>query len=70
MSRPPAPCSACARFVPTEAGTGQCTGYEKPRQADDTNEACPLFKRAKDEAQHRAWAEKQETISRASASQR
>jgi hypothetical protein len=38
MNREPAPCSTCARFR-----KDRCEGYEKPRRADDTNEACPLF---------------------------
>ena len=46
-----------------------CTGYEKLRRHDDTNEACPLWREATDKAQRRVWAEQQhnETISRASA---
>lgn len=48
MNRQPAPCSACARFRPGETD-GTCTGYEKPRRADDTNEACPLWSERKAE---------------------
>jgi hypothetical protein len=40
--RQPEPCSACARFRPGETD-GTCTGYDKLRRHDDTNEACVLF---------------------------
>jgi len=60
MSRAPAPCSACARF-----DKDRCTGYEKPRQADDTNEACPLWIEKNSTAGQRI--RRNETISRASA---
>ena len=74
MNRPPSPCVLCSRFhrqADAQPVHGMCTGYERMRRHDDTNEACVLFNRAKDEAQRRAWAEQQaapnETISRASA---
>jgi hypothetical protein len=38
MNREPALCSTCTRFR-----DDRCDGYEKPRRAEDTNEACPLF---------------------------
>lgn len=65
MNREPKPCRACARFIPDaqlrkdEDGPGYCEGYEKLRRHDETNEACVLFNRAKDEAKRRAWAEQQ-----------
>jgi hypothetical protein len=37
-----------------------CTGYDKLRRRDDTNEACPLWREATDKAQRRAWAEQQQ----------
>lgn len=71
MNRPPSPCYLCSRFHRQDdapAGYGMCTGYDKLRRHDDSNEACPLFNRAKDEVQRKRWAEQQdETISRASA---
>jgi hypothetical protein len=63
MSRDSLPCYLCTRFhrqddVP--AGHGMCSGYERIRRHDGTNEACPLWNRAKDEAQRKRWAEQQE----------
>jgi hypothetical protein len=37
-----APCDTCTRFR-----DDFCHGYEKPRKADDTNAACPLFNERK-----------------------
>jgi hypothetical protein len=63
MNRSPIPCHLCQRFTVTgrnaPQGHGYCDGYETFRRHDDTNEACPLFSRAKDEAKRRAWAERQ-----------
>lgn len=71
MNRSPVPCVQCTRFhrkPEAPPAHGYCEGYERFRRHDDTNEACPLFKQAKDEAQRRAWAEQQhETTPRASA---
>ena len=71
MNRQPVSCVLCARFhrqADAPPGHGMCTGYERMRRHDDTNEACPLWSRAKEEAQRKRWAEQQdETISRASA---
>lgn len=72
MNRAPTPCPMCTRFTVTgrnaPKGHGYCDGFEKFRRHDDTNEACVLFKPARDEARRMAWAEQQqETISRASA---
>jgi hypothetical protein len=46
MNRPPSPCVLCSRFHRQDdapAGYGMCSGYDKLRRHDDTNEACPLF---------------------------
>lgn len=63
MNRPPSPCVLCQRFHRQDdapPGHGYCNGYERMRRHDDTNEACPLFNRAKDEAKRKRWAEQQE----------
>ena len=65
MNRPPSPCVLCQRFhrqddVP--AGHGMCTGYERIRRHDDTNETCPLWREATDKAQRRAWTEQQKEM--------
>ena len=63
MNRDPLPCVLCQRFHrQTEAppGHGYCEGYERMRRHDDTNEACPLWNRARDEAARRKWADRQE----------
>lgn len=62
MNRSPVPCALCARFAvkrSTPPGHGHCDGWEKLRRHDDTNEACPLWNRAKDEQRRRTWAEQQ-----------
>lgn len=41
MTREHPPCGACAKFVPAKAGTGDCTGFDRPAQADDA--PCVLF---------------------------
>ncbi len=41
MNREPQPCSACSKFVPAQAGSGHCTGFDRPAQADDSH--CVLF---------------------------
>lgn len=44
-------CPLCQRFTVTgrnaPQGHGYCDGYETFRRHDDTNEACPLWNRAK-----------------------
>jgi hypothetical protein len=60
--RPSQPCVLCTRFhrhAKAQPGHGYCEGYEKFRRHDDTNAACVLFNRAKDEQRRRAWAEQQ-----------
>jgi hypothetical protein len=62
MQRDPLPCVLCSRFHRRDdapPGQGYCEGYERMRRHDDTNEACPLLSRAKDEAARRKWAERQ-----------
>jgi hypothetical protein len=62
MSRPPSPCYLCSRFScyrDEPPPHGYCEGYEKIRRHDDTNEGCPLWNLAKDEAQRKRWAEQQ-----------
>jgi hypothetical protein len=62
MNRPPSPCVLCQRFHRRDdapPGHGYCDGYERMRRHDDSNEACPLWNRAKDEAARRKWAERQ-----------
>lgn len=41
MNRDHPPCGACAKFVPAKPGTGDCTGFDRPAQADDA--PCVLF---------------------------
>ncbi len=41
MNREPQPCSACSKFVPAKAGSGHCTGFDRPAQEDDA--PCVLF---------------------------
>jgi hypothetical protein len=55
--RDPLPCALCQRF---DTSRSYCEGYERMRRHDDTNEACPLWNRARDEAARRKWAERQE----------
>jgi len=57
MNRPPSPCVLCSRF---DTSRSYCEGYERMRRHDDTNEACVLWNRARDEAARRKWAERQE----------
>jgi hypothetical protein len=60
--RPPEHCVLCDCFrirKSTPPGHGQCTGYDKLRRHDDTNEACPLWKEAANRQERRAWAEQQ-----------
>ena len=62
MNRAPVPCVLCTRFhrhADAPLGQGYCEGRETFRRHDDTNEACPLFNRARNEAERRAWAEQQ-----------
>jgi len=62
MNRDPLPCVLCQRFrrqADAPPGHGYCDGYERMRRHDDSNEACPLWIRAKDEATRRKWAERQ-----------
>jgi hypothetical protein len=56
MNRDTEPCYLCRRF---DTSRSYCEGYERMRRHDDTNEACPLWIRAKDEAARRKWAERQ-----------
>jgi len=61
--RPISPCYLCRRFRRRDdapPGHGYCDGYERMQRYDDTNEACPLWNRARDEAARRKWAERQE----------
>ena len=63
MNRLPSTCVLCSRFHRRDdapPGHGYCEGYERMRRHDDTNEACPLWNRARDEAARRKWAERQE----------
>lgn len=63
MNRPPSPCVLCSRFHRQDnapPGHGMCTGFDKLRRHDDTNEACVLFNPAKDEAQRKRWAGQQQ----------
>lgn len=63
MQREPLPCVLCQRFhrqAEAPPGHGYCDGYERTRRHDDTNEACVLWNRARDEAARRKWAERQE----------
>lgn len=57
MNRPPSPCYLCRRF---DTSRSYCEGYERMRRHDDSNEACVLWNRARDEAARRKWAELQE----------
>lgn len=41
MNRERPPCGACAKFIPAKAGSGDCTGFDRPAQADDA--PCVLF---------------------------
>jgi hypothetical protein len=41
MNRDHPPCGACAKFVPAKTGTGHCTGFDRPAEADDR--PCVLF---------------------------
>jgi hypothetical protein len=62
MNRPPQSCPMCQRFhrqANAQPGYGYCSGYERMRRHDDTNEACPLWNEAKNRAERRAWAEQQ-----------
>jgi hypothetical protein len=62
MNRAPSSCVLCQHFHRRDdapPGHGYCEGYERTRRHDDTNEACPLWNRAKDEAKRKAWAERQ-----------
>ena len=62
MNRAPEPCVLCARFHRQDDAPpahGYCDGYERMRRHDETNEACVLWIRARDEAKRKAWAEQQ-----------
>jgi hypothetical protein len=62
MKRPADPCHLCTRFhrhADAPPAHGYCEGKEVFRRHDDTNEACVLWNRAKDEAKRRAWAAQQ-----------
>ena len=71
MTRQHPPCAMCARFTiagheeAAARGEGWCDGDERYRPWNW--QPCVLFNRAKDERRRQAWAQKQETISRASA---
>lgn len=76
MNRDHAPCQACAKFVPANAGSGHCTGLDRPAREDD--QPCVLFvaqgsreARAAAKTEQERLTEMQrrrpETISRASA---
>lgn len=78
MNREPEPCCKCARFIPAQAGTGYCDGYERQAKADDIPWACVLGLPVGSKAHRRATRSEQEvlaelqrrhpeTISRASA---
>lgn len=57
------PCYLCARFArqpDAQPGYGMCHGFDKPRRYDDTNAACVLWNRARDEARRREWAGQQQ----------
>lgn len=41
MNREHLPCRACSKFVPAKAGSGHCTGFDRPAEADDR--PCVLF---------------------------
>jgi hypothetical protein len=41
MNREHLPCSACFKFVPAKTGSGHCTGFDRPAEADDR--PCVLF---------------------------
>lgn len=41
MTREYPPCSSCAKFVPAKAGTGCCTDFDRPANAED--QPCVLF---------------------------
>lgn len=41
MNRQHPPCSACAKFVPAQAGTGHCVDFDRPAREDD--QPCVLF---------------------------
>jgi len=56
MHRDPLPCVLCRRF---DTSRSYCDGYEQMRRHDDSNEACPLWIRARDEPARRKWAERQ-----------
>jgi hypothetical protein len=80
MNREHPPCGTCSKFVPAQAGTGHCTGFDRPAREDD--QPCALFlltgskeARVAVRSEHDLLAEiakkqqrKAETISRASAS--
>jgi hypothetical protein len=62
MNREPQPCHMCQRFrrqANAQPGQGYCSGYERMRRHDETNEACVLWNEAKNRAERRAWAEQQ-----------
>lgn len=62
MNRPPDPCHLCARFQFARYAKPEyayCEGFEIPRRYDETNAACPLWNRAKNERERRDWASKQ-----------
>jgi hypothetical protein len=60
------PCYLCRRFTVTGRNAppahGYCDGWEKFRRYDETNAACPLWNRARDEAKRKRWAGQQEQL--------
>lgn len=58
------PCHLCDRFrikKTSAPGYGTCHGFDMQRRYDDTNAACVLWNRARDEARRREWAGRQTT---------
>lgn len=41
MNREHQPCGACSKFVPAKAGSGHCTGFDRPASTGD--QPCVLF---------------------------
>jgi hypothetical protein len=68
MNREPAPCRACARFIPDaqlrkgEDGTGYCEGYERSARSDDIPWACVLSLLVGSLAHRRATRSDQEAL--------
>lgn len=60
------PCHLCSKFSVSGTGAppahGHCEGFEVFRRYEETNAACVLWTRARNEAQRKRWAEQQEQM--------